>query len=62
MHGAVPMFLGAIGMLGGIGFEDSRLGFASVCLAGVGVYSAFGVWWSFEETITYIHPARTMVE
>jgi sugar phosphate permease len=50
LHGAVPMFVAAIGMLGGIWFRDPRLGFISVCLAGVGVYSAFGVWWSYPST------------
>ncbi len=46
-HGAVPMFLAALAMLGGVWLKDPRLGFAAVCLAGVGVYSAFGVWWSY---------------
>lgn len=46
-HGAVPMFLAALAMLGGVLLHDSRLGFVCICLAGVGVYSAFGVWWSY---------------
>jgi sugar phosphate permease len=46
-HGAVPMFLAALAMLGGIWLKDPWLGFASVCVAGIGVYSAFGVWWSY---------------
>jgi len=49
-HGAIPMFLAAVGM--GIGpFCSSALAsFACVCLAGIGVYSAFGVWWSYPTT------------
>jgi sugar phosphate permease len=49
-HGAVPMFLAALAMLGGVFLKDPRLGFISVCLAGVGVYGAFGVWWSYPTT------------
>jgi sugar phosphate permease len=49
-HGAVPLFLAAIGM--GLGpFVSSPLGgFVCVCLAGVGVYGSFGVWWSYPTT------------
>ncbi|MBN1594981.1 MFS transporter [candidate division FCPU426 bacterium] len=46
-HGAIPMFVAALAMLGGVWLKDSRLGFLAVCLAGAGVYSAFGVWWSY---------------
>jgi MFS transporter, ACS family, tartrate transporter len=46
-HGAVPMFLAALGMLGGAWLKNPQLGFVAVCLAGIGVYSAFGVWWSY---------------
>jgi ACS family tartrate transporter-like MFS transporter len=49
-HGAIPMFLAAAGMLGGVWLPDPRWGFAAVCLAGIGVYSAFGVWWSYPTT------------
>jgi len=49
-HGAIPMFLAAAGMLGGVWLTDPRWGFAAVCLAGIGVYSAFGVWWSYPTT------------
>jgi MFS transporter, ACS family, tartrate transporter len=49
-HGAIPMFLAAAGMLGGVCLSDPGLGFAAVCLAGIGVYSAFGVWWSYPTT------------
>lgn len=49
-HGAVPMFLGALGMLGGVWLQNPVLGFVSVCLAGMGVFGAFGVWWSYPTT------------
>lgn len=49
-HGAIPLFLAALGM--GLGpFVSHPMGsFACVCLAGVGVYSSFGVWWSYPST------------
>lgn len=46
-HGAVPVFLGAAGMAIGAFAKEPLLYFLSVCLAGVGVYGAFGVWWSY---------------
>jgi len=49
-HGAVPMFLAALGLGLGTGFTDPWGIFASLCLAGIGVYAAFGVWWSYPTT------------
>jgi sugar phosphate permease len=49
-HGAIPMFLGAVGMGLGPFISDPFWSFACVCLAGVGVYSSFGVWWSYPTT------------
>jgi len=49
-HGAVPMFIAAVGMGMGPLLHDSVGHFAGVCLAGIGVYSAFGVWWSYPTT------------
>lgn len=46
-HGAVPMFLGAAGMGIGILIKDPLLNFIFVCITAVGVFSAFGVWWSY---------------
>jgi ACS family tartrate transporter-like MFS transporter len=46
-HGAIPMFMASLAMLGGIWMKAPWIGFLFVCLAGVGVYSAFGVWWSY---------------
>jgi MFS transporter, ACS family, tartrate transporter len=49
-HGAVPMFLGALGMAAGACVTGPGWSFACVCLSGIGVYSAFGVWWSYPTT------------
>ena len=49
-HGAVPMFVAAAGIGLGPFATDPFLSFGCVCLAGVGVYSAFGVWWSYPTT------------
>jgi sugar phosphate permease len=46
-HGAIPMFVAAIGMGLGSSVKNPVLYFVGVCVAGVGVYSAFGVWWSY---------------
>lgn len=49
-HGAVPMFLGAIGIGIGTFISDPLLNLIFVCITAVGVYSAFGVWWSYPTT------------
>ncbi|MBI5385002.1 MAG: MFS transporter [Verrucomicrobia bacterium] len=49
-HGAIPLFLAALGMGLGPFIKDPFGSFACVCLAGIGVYGAFGVWWSYPTT------------
>jgi len=49
-HGALPMFLAALGMGLGPLFHDPGWKFVCLCLAGIGVYSAFGVWWAYPTT------------
>jgi len=49
-HGAVPMFLGAIGMGVGTFIGDPVVNFIFVCVTAIGVYGAFGVWWSYPTT------------
>jgi sugar phosphate permease len=49
-HGAIPMFLAAAGMGLGPFLKTPSGSFAAVCLAGIGVYGAFGVWWSYPTT------------
>ncbi len=46
-HGAVPMFLGAAGLGIGTFIENPMVNLAFVCLAAIGVYAAFGAWWSY---------------
>ena len=49
-HGAIPLFLAALGMGFGTLLHEPLWGFVGVCLAGVGVYGPFGVWWSYPTT------------
>jgi len=49
-HGAVPVLLGALGIGIGAFITDPALNFAFVCLTAIGVYGAFGVWWSYPTT------------
>lgn len=46
-HGAVPMFLGAAGLAMGACSSAPWMGMLGLCIAAVGVYAAFGVWWSY---------------
>ncbi|MBI5691111.1 MAG: MFS transporter [Verrucomicrobia bacterium] len=46
-HGAIPLFLGAVGLAIGALSRDPLFGLIGLCAAGVGVYGAFGVWWSY---------------
>jgi sugar phosphate permease len=49
-HGAVGMFIAASGMLFGTLTTDPTLSFVGMCLAAIGVYAPFGVWWSYPTT------------
>jgi sugar phosphate permease len=49
-HGSLPMFIGAAGMGVGAFMGDPYLNFFFVMLTAIGVYSAFGVWWSYPTT------------
>ncbi len=49
-HGSLPMFIGAAGMGIGAFMGDPYLNFFFVMLTAIGVYSAFGVWWSYPTT------------
>jgi ACS family tartrate transporter-like MFS transporter len=49
-HGAVPMFIGAVGLGVGTFLSDPVINLVFICLTAVGVYSAFGVWWSYPTT------------
>lgn len=49
-HAALPLFLAAVGMGLGAVLREPLWGFVGVCLAAVGVYGPFGVWWSYPTT------------
>lgn len=49
-HGAVGLFIGAIGLGAGVVMKDPWAAFFFVILAAVGVYAPFGVWWSYPTT------------
>jgi sugar phosphate permease len=49
-HGALPLFIGAVGMGIGTFIKDPFLNFIFVGITAIGVYSAFGVWWSYPTT------------
>lgn len=47
LHGAVPMFIAAVGMGVGVFIGEPFVNLAFVCMTAIGVYGAFGVWWSY---------------
>jgi len=47
LHGAVPMFIAAIGMGVGVFIGEPFANLTFVCMTAIGVYGAFGVWWSY---------------
>lgn len=49
-HGAVPMFIAAGAMAAGTSAKGPVAGLIFVCFAGIGVFGAFGVWWSYPTT------------
>lgn len=49
-HGASGLFVGALGLLIGALTTDPTVSYLGLCLAVVGVYAPFGVWWSYPTT------------
>ena len=49
-HGALPMIIGAAGMGIGAFIGEPYLNFIFIIMTAIGVYSAFGVWWSIPTT------------
>lgn len=49
-HGAAGMFVAAAGMLFGSFLREPVPAYLFLCLAGIGVYAALGVWWSYPTT------------
>lgn len=46
-HGAIGTFLGAVGLACGTMTDRPVPAFLFLCLAAIGVYAPFGVWWSY---------------
>ncbi|KZL92565.1 MFS transporter [Clostridium magnum] len=46
LHIAIPLFIGAIGMLAGTMTTNPLLSFIFTCVTAVGVYVGMGVWWT----------------
>ncbi len=49
-HGAIGLFIGAIGMGVGVFMKEPWIAFFFVILAAIGTYAPFGVWWSYPTT------------
>ncbi|MCA9152637.1 MAG: MFS transporter, partial [Planctomycetales bacterium] len=49
-HGAIGLFIAAIGMFVGTMTERPAIAFAMMCFTAIGVYAPFGVWWSYPTT------------
>jgi sugar phosphate permease len=49
-HGAIGMFIAAAGMLLGTLTHNPIVAFLAMCVAAIGVYAPFGVWWSYPTT------------
>ncbi len=49
-HGAIGLFVGAIGLGVGVFMKDPWTSFFFVILAAIGTYAPFGVWWSYPTT------------
>ncbi|MCA9169877.1 MAG: MFS transporter [Planctomycetales bacterium] len=49
-HGAIGLFIAAIGMFVGTMTERPAIAFAMMCVTAIGVYAPFGVWWSYPTT------------
>lgn len=49
-HGAIGMFIGAIGLGVGVFMTDPVVSFFFLTLAAIGTFAPFGVWWSYPTT------------
>ncbi|MCE5284706.1 MAG: MFS transporter, partial [Pelosinus sp.] len=49
-HGAIGLFIGAVGMACGVYTQDAWLSFFCLTLAAIGIFAPFGVWWSYPTT------------
>ena len=49
-HGAIPLFIGAIGLGVGVFMHNPVIAFFFVILANIGTYAPMAVWWSYPTT------------
>jgi MFS transporter, ACS family, tartrate transporter len=49
-HGAICLFIGALGLGIGAFITNPMLSYCFVAISAIGVYGAFGVWWSYPTT------------
>lgn len=49
-HGAIGLFIGAIGLGTGVFMKNPWIAFFFVILAAIGTFAPFGVWWSYPTT------------
>ncbi len=50
LHGALPLVIAAVGLGVGVFIKDPSINMIFVCLAAIGVFGPFGVWWSYPTT------------
>jgi len=50
LHGAIPLGIAAIGLGVGVFIKNPSVNMIFVCLAAIGVFGPFGVWWSYPTT------------
>jgi len=50
LHGAIPLGIATIGLGIGVFIKDPAINMIFVCLAAIGVFGPFGVWWSYPTT------------
>lgn len=50
LHGAIPLAIAAIGLGAGVFIKNPGVNMIFVCIAAIGIFGPFGVWWSYPTT------------
>jgi len=50
LHGAIPLAIAAIGLGAGAFIKNPGVNMVFVCIAAIGIFGPFGVWWSYPTT------------
>jgi len=50
LHGAIPLAIAALGLGAGVFIQDPVVNMLFVCIAAIGIFGPFGVWWSYPTT------------